>query len=59
MKNVLNIGLAVVALAIFFAVSGTFYALEEGQQAVILQFGRPMGQPVTEAGLHFKLPFVQ
>jgi membrane protease subunit HflC len=27
--------------------------------AIVLQFGRPVGQPVTEAGLHLKLPFVQ
>jgi membrane protease subunit HflC len=59
MKKALNIGLAVVALAIFFTVSGTFYALEEGQQAVILQFGRTVGEPVTDAGLHVKLPFIQ
>lgn len=39
--------------------SGAFYTLEEGQQAVIVQFGRPVGQPVITAGLHLKLPFVQ
>ncbi|MFQ5853875.1 MAG: protease modulator HflC, partial [Candidatus Binatia bacterium] len=33
--------------------------LEEGQQAVIVQFGRPVGGAVKEAGLHFKIPFVQ
>ena len=59
MKNVLNIGLAALALAIFFTVSGTFYTLDEGQQAVILQFGRTVGEPVTDAGLHIKLPFIQ
>jgi membrane protease subunit HflC len=59
MKNVLKIGLVVVALVAYFAVTGTFYALEEGQQAVILQFGRTVGEPVTEAGLHIKLPFIQ
>ena len=59
MKNFLSTGLAVVALAIFFTVSGTFYTLEEGQQAVILEFGRTVGEPVTEAGLHVKLPFIQ
>jgi membrane protease subunit HflC len=46
-------------LAILFTVSGTFYTLEEGKQAVILQFGRTVGEPITEAGLHFKLPFIQ
>jgi membrane protease subunit HflC len=38
---------------------GSAYTLPEGQQALITQFGRIVGQPVTQAGLHFKLPFVQ
>jgi len=36
-----------------------FYILPEGQQAVITQFGAPVGQPVTEAGLKVKIPFLQ
>jgi len=59
MKRVLQIGLGIVALLIVLVLSGTFYTLQEGQQAVIVQFGRPVGAPVTEAGLHVKLPFVQ
>ena len=59
MKNIMKVGLGVFVLAILFVLSGTLYTLEEGQQAVILQFGRPVGQPVTDAGLHLKLPFVQ
>jgi len=46
-------------LLVLLVLSGTFYTLEEGQQAVIVQFGRPVGDPVTEAGIHVKLPFVQ
>jgi membrane protease subunit HflC len=59
MNNILKIGLGVFVLAILLVFSGAFYTLEEGHQAVILQFGRPVGEPVTDAGLHFKLPFVQ
>ena len=59
MKNMLNIGLGILALAIVIVASGTFYTLEEGEQAVIVQFGRPVGEPVTEAGLHVKLPLIQ
>ncbi|NTV43346.1 MAG: protease modulator HflC, partial [Syntrophobacteraceae bacterium] len=59
MNNTLKVGLGVFVLAVLLTLSGTFYTLEEGQQAVILQFGRPVGQPVTDAGLHLKLPFVQ
>lgn len=35
------------------------YIVSEVEQAVITQFGKPVGEPVTTAGLKFKLPFVQ
>jgi len=53
------IGLGVVALGVVVATFGSFYSLEEGEQAVIVQFGRPVGAPVTEPGLHVKLPIIQ
>src|SRR3990167_8858039 len=59
MKDAFKVGLGVLAIAILLVVSGTFYRLPEGQQAIIVQFGRPVGDLVTEAGLHVKLPFVQ
>ncbi|MBC8317186.1 MAG: protease modulator HflC [Desulfobulbaceae bacterium] len=36
-----------------------FFILPEGKQAVITQFGAPVGDSATEAGLHFKTPFIQ
>lgn len=36
-----------------------FFILEEGSQAVITQFGAPVGTPTTSAGLHLKAPFIQ
>jgi len=36
-----------------------FYILPEGKQAVVTQFGKPVGAPATEAGLKFKTPFIQ
>jgi membrane protease subunit HflC len=49
--------------ALIFALAllsvGSAYTLPEGQQALITQFGRIIGKPVTQAGLHFKLPFIQ
>jgi len=59
MKPVWKVSLGVLVVAILLVFTGTFYSVEEGQQAVIVQFGRPVGEPVTEAGLHVKLPFVQ
>jgi membrane protease subunit HflC len=58
-KRALQVSIIVVVVAVLLVLSGTFYTLEEGKQAVIVQFGRPVGEPVTEAGLHVKLPFVQ
>jgi len=55
MKTVIVILVLAMAVSLFSA----YYTLQEGQQAVIVQFGRPVGETVTEAGLHFKIPFIQ
>jgi len=39
--------------------SSTLYTLEEGKQAIIVQFGRTVGDTITDAGLHVKVPFIQ
>jgi membrane protease subunit HflC len=59
MRAVLQGALIIFVVVILLVFFGTFYTLEEGQQAIIVQFGRPVGEPVTAAGLHIKLPFVQ
>ena len=54
--------LVVVLVAIvvgFFLASSSFYTLYETEQAIITEFGKPVGQPVTNAGLHFKMPITQ
>ena len=35
------------------------YIVDETEQVVITQFGEPVGDPVQEPGLHFKMPFIQ
>jgi len=57
-KILRTIGIIIV-IALIVTVANGFYVLEEGKQAIITQFGRPVGQPITEAGLHFKTPYVQ
>ena len=57
-KILRTIGIVIV-IGLIVTVANGFYFLEEGKQAVITQFGRPVGQPVTEAGLHFKTPYIQ
>jgi membrane protease subunit HflC len=51
--------LTILIIAAFITLSGSFFTLEEGKQAIIVQFGKPIGGTITDAGLHFKLPFVQ
>jgi len=47
------------AILLLFAVLGSFYAVDQTEQVIITQFGKPVGDPITEPGLHFKLPLVQ
>jgi membrane protease subunit HflC len=35
------------------------YTVSEVEQVIITQFGKPVGEPVTSAGLKLKMPFIQ
>ncbi len=59
MNKIVRIALILIVIVLIFTAANGVYILQEGRQAIITQFGRPIGQPVTEAGLHFKTPFVQ
>ncbi len=37
----------------------SLYTVNETEQVIITQFGEPVGDPVIEPGLHFKVPFIQ
>ena len=52
-KSVLLIG----ALAVVLYLST--FTVNQAEQVIITQFGRPVGDPITSPGLHFKIPFVQ
>ncbi len=58
MKQVVLIVLGFVLLMLLMAAAGAFYIVDETEQVVITRFGQPVGDPVSDAGLHFKLPFV-
>ena len=51
-------GLFLLIAAILF-LKTSIYTLDQAEQAVIVQLGAPVGDPVTTPGLHFKLPFIQ
>lgn len=46
-------------MAVVIVIVSSAYTLPEGRQALITQFGRVIGQPVTRAGLHWKVPLIQ
>jgi modulator of FtsH protease HflC len=48
-----------IVLALGFLAFHSLYTVNEWEQAIVVQFGEIKGDPVTEAGLHVKLPFVQ
>ena len=48
----------IVVIAIVIGPS-MFYIVIEGEQAVITEFGRPIGEPINSAGLKIKTPFIQ
>ncbi|MCK5423679.1 MAG: protease modulator HflC [Deltaproteobacteria bacterium] len=55
-------GLALVAAAVFalfIIFGGALFVVDETEQVVITQFGRPVGEAIKSAGLHFKVPFIQ
>jgi modulator of FtsH protease HflC len=50
-----------IVAAVLVAVLGfnTFFILDETQQAIVTQFGKPVGDPRTEPGINIKTPFLQ
>lgn len=51
--------LLIVLLAAVFIVYESAFTVNETEQVVITQFGRIVGEPITDPGLKFKLPFIQ
>ena len=59
MKKFLNILIAFIVVVAVLFLTGAIYIVPETKQVVITQFGKPIGEPVTKAGLHFKVPLIQ
>ena len=51
--------IVVVLVAALIIINSAAYTVNETEQVVITQFGNPIGDPVTDPGLHFKVPFIQ
>ncbi len=53
------IGLVVIVAVIIAVIASTLYTVHVHEQVIITQFQKPIGDPVTEPGLHVKIPFIQ
>ncbi len=55
-----NLKFAVIGLVVLGILAvNSFFVVKETEQVVITQFGKPVGDPILNAGLHFKVPFIQ
>ncbi len=53
-----TIGLLVAAVIIIIVAMSSMFILDETQQAIVTQFGKPVGEARTEPGLQFKAPII-
>ena len=56
-RSYLLLGLIIVLGAITLGLSA--FVVDETEQAIITQFGRPVGEPIMTPGVHLKVPFIQ
>ena len=54
-----GVALLVPILIVLVILAASVYTVDEAEQAIIIQFGAPVGDPITQSGLHFKKPFIQ
>ncbi len=59
MKKPILIAIAAVLGIGAYVMMSSFYTVSEVEQAIITQFGKPVGEPITTAGLKMKVPFIQ
>lgn len=51
--------LIILVIILLIAVSQSTYIVNEKEQVVITQFGKPVGNAIVESGIQFKIPFIQ
>ena len=56
MKAKILLAVVLLLLIVFFQ---SAYVVDETEQVIITQFGKPVGSPIIDPGLGFKIPFIQ
>jgi membrane protease subunit HflC len=55
----MRIGIIILAIVGVIVLLSSLYVVREPEQVIITQFGRPIGDPITEPGLKIKTPIIQ
>ena len=59
MKLTTRVAILAVIVVGSYVLMSSIYTVSEVEQVIITQFGKPVGDPVTTAGLKVKMPFIQ
>ena len=59
MKNIAQLLFLIILPASSILLYNAVYTVNEVEQIIVTQFGKPVGEPVVEAGLKLKVPFIQ
>lgn len=59
MKNFRLIAILGAVVLAVVVLSGSLFIVDETEQVVITQFGRPIGEAISSPGIHLKVPFIQ
>ena len=59
MKALAPVLFVIIAAAVVISLGGVVFVVDEAEQVIITQFGKPVGDAINTPGVHYKLPFVQ
>jgi membrane protease subunit HflC len=59
MNSFLKISSSILALLAMVTLYSALYTVNEVEQVIITQFGKPVGEPISDAGIQLKVPFIQ
>lgn len=59
MKPGLSLLILIAGFGLYILASASLYTVSETEQVIITQFGKPIGDTISQAGLHMKTPFIQ
>ena len=59
MKTIFSALSGVIVIVVIAVFSGACFTVNQTEQVILTQFGKPVGDPITEPGLHLKIPFIQ